>query len=193
MDIVIALLQYYSFDLGDYLVEDLVKLWSEYDPIWIRLAIIEALFRGRYKAISVDQILGFWQRRGEPYCRFSREFERLVCGDLVFPLPSLPRKVTYTSYRPPAPSQTQISNKTYSQTNGALQQPEKSTVPQSLTQKPQSATYQSAMQQMNLLADASLFVDKLKSMCKEIAPVPTETSWSGEINSIAQLPSYKDI
>ena len=185
MDIVIALIQYYGFDLGDYSIDDLVKLWCEYDPIWVRLAIIEALFRGRYKAVSVDQILGFWQRRGEPYCRFSREFERLVCGDFVFPLPSLPRKVTYTSYKASAPIQPQ--------TNSVFRQVDNSSAAQPQGQKPQSSTYQSAMQQMSLLADASLFVDKLKSMCKDNGYVPKEASWAEENSLIAQLTAYTDI
>ncbi len=185
MDIVIALIQYYGFDLGNYSTDDLVKLWGEYDPMWVRLAIIEALFRGRYKAVSVDQILLFWLRRGEPCCRFSREFERLVCGDFVFPLPSLPRKVTYTSYKPvannpqlPSSRDTQQLNK-----NSAQSQP----------QNTLSSAYQSAMQQMNLLADASLFVDKLKSMCQEEPVVPKETITLNEYSLIAQLTAHTDI
>lgn len=192
MDIVIALIQYYGFDLGDYSIDDLVKLWCEYDPIWVRLAIIEALFRGRYKAVSVDQILGFWQRRGEPYCRFSREFERLICGDLVFPLPSLPRKVAYTSYKPSEPTKPPTSNQTNSQTSNTIQQGKKPYAAQSQIQGTRSSTHQSAMQEMNLLADASLFVDKLKSMCKDNSYVPRET-WVDETSLITQLAAYTDI
>jgi hypothetical protein len=185
MDIVIALIQYYSFDLGDYSIDDLVKLWCEYDPIWLRLAIIEALFRGRYKAVSVDQILSFWQRRGEPYCRFSHEFERLVCADFVS-LPSVPRKVTYTSYKAPS-----VSN---SQTNSMIKRPEKSCYSvQRQALKPLSSNYQSAMQQMNLLADTSLFVDKLKSMCKDSSDISKEPNTANEPNLIAQLTAYSDI
>jgi hypothetical protein len=193
MDIVIALLQYYNFDIGNYSFDDLAKLWCEYDPIWVRLAIIESLFRGRYKAVSVDQILEFWQRRGEPYCRFSREFERLICGDFVVPLPSLPRKVTYTSYKASAANNpqtnSQTNNQTNSQTSSTIQQGIKSYT----AQRNQSSTHQSAMQEMNLLADSSLFVDKLKSMCKDNSYVPREPNWSNETSLITQLTAYTDI
>jgi hypothetical protein len=153
MDIVLALLQYYGFDLSDYAIEELTELWGKYDPAWVRLAIIEALYRGRYKAVSVDQILAFWQRRGEPYCLFSREFERLVCGGFTPLMPSLPSKVTYASNRtataPDWRSQTEPSQTT-----------------QTKSPKLFSPTHQTAMQQMGLLADSSLFVDKLKAMCQ---------------------------
>jgi hypothetical protein len=188
MDIVIALLQYYNFDIGNYSFDDLAKLWCEYDPIWVRLAIIESLFRGRYKAVSVDQILEFWQRRGEPCCRFSREFERLICGDIVFPLPSLPRKVAYTSYKPSTPTKLPTGNQTNRQTLSPNQQVNNS----STVQRTHSSTHQSAMQEMNLLADCSLFVDKLKSMCKDDSYVPRE-AWADETSLITQLTAHTDI
>ncbi len=193
MDVVIALLQYYSFDLDDYSIDDLVKHWCEYDPLWVRLAIIEALFRGRYKAVSVDQILEFWQRKGEPYCRFSCEFERLVCGDLAFPLLSMPRKVTYTPYKPVVPNVHGTKSKPKSEPNAIVRQTENSYTSKSPPQKSVSSTYQSAMQQMSLLADSSLFVDKLKSMCQEKIYKPSETSWRQETSLIAQLTAHTDI
>ncbi|MDX2097883.1 MAG: hypothetical protein SFW36_08910 [Leptolyngbyaceae cyanobacterium bins.59] len=49
---------------------------------WIRPAVIEALYQGRYKAISVTQLLTFWQRREQPLCHFSHEFERIICSAL---------------------------------------------------------------------------------------------------------------
>lgn len=153
MDIVFALLQYYGFELSDYSIEELTKLWCEYDPAWVRLAIIEALYRGRYKAVSVDQILASWQRRGEPYCLFTREFERLVCEGFTPLMPSLPRKVTYASNR------AATAQSWRSQT-----EPAQTTQPKS--PKLFSSTHQTAMQQMSLLSDSSLFVDKLKAMCQ---------------------------
>ena len=50
---------------------------------WILEAVIEALYQGRYKTISVEQILIIWQRRGGPLHHFNGEFERIVCGQLV--------------------------------------------------------------------------------------------------------------
>ncbi len=80
----VMLLNDYSFDLDGYMVEQLVQEWVQhYQPRWVRLAIIEALYQGRYKAISVIQILAFWERRRDPLCHFNREFEQMVCGRLM--------------------------------------------------------------------------------------------------------------
>ncbi|NEN97963.1 MAG: hypothetical protein F6J94_25465 [Moorea sp. SIO1F2] len=76
----LALLSHYGFELRGYTVEELVNLWLEnYPANWVRLAVIEALYQGRYKAISVEQILAVWLRRGQPIYRFNHEFERMVC------------------------------------------------------------------------------------------------------------------
>ncbi len=79
-----ALLSYYRFDLGGLTMDQVLANWAEFDPHWIKLAIVEAIYRGRYKVSSVTDILQFWQRRGEPNYRFSHEFERSICGDFVF-------------------------------------------------------------------------------------------------------------
>lgn len=77
------LLRHYSFDLGDDTIAQLLLHWQEHYPVhWIRLAAIEALYQGRYKAISVEQILALWQRRNQPLYHFNHEFERLVCDKL---------------------------------------------------------------------------------------------------------------
>lgn len=82
-DCTVALLLHYIFDLGGYSARELVAHWSVYYPTnWVRLAVIEALYQGRYKAISVEQILGLWQRRGQVRQHFNCEFERLVCGNI---------------------------------------------------------------------------------------------------------------
>jgi hypothetical protein len=83
MEIAISLLQHYSFDLGGYTIKDLTRAWSSFKPEWVRQAVIESLFQGRYKAVSVNQILHLWERKGEPNCRYNHEFERLVCGDVA--------------------------------------------------------------------------------------------------------------
>lgn len=79
-----ALLNQYSFDLGDQTTEQVIIDWlTEYQPKWIELAVIEALYQGRYKAFSVRKILSLWQRRGKPAYHFTLEFEVLVCQDVV--------------------------------------------------------------------------------------------------------------
>ena len=78
-----ALLTHYSFDLGGYTAEQLISQWlRDYQASWVRSAVIEALYQGRYKAISVEQILVLWDRRGQPLYHFNHEFERIVCHNL---------------------------------------------------------------------------------------------------------------
>ena len=79
----VALLSHYKFELRGYPAEELVNLWLEkYQSNWVRLGVIEALYQGRYKAISVEQILAVWARRGQPIYRFTHEFERLISRKL---------------------------------------------------------------------------------------------------------------
>ncbi|NEP18061.1 MAG: hypothetical protein F6J97_14335 [Leptolyngbya sp. SIO4C1] len=75
----LKLLQGYSFELGWYSAESQVLEWLDsYRAAWIRDAIIEALYQGRYKAISVKQILSLWSRRGQPVRHFTPEFEQVI-------------------------------------------------------------------------------------------------------------------
>ncbi|MBW4648802.1 MAG: hypothetical protein KME06_08880 [Kastovskya adunca ATA6-11-RM4] len=78
-----ALLSHYGFDRKGYSAQALVNYWLKHYPAdWVRLSIIEALYQGRYKAVSVEQILAVWKRRGQPIYRFNHEFERLICRKL---------------------------------------------------------------------------------------------------------------
>ena len=82
-NLAIGLLTHYSFDLGGYSASELVNRWcKDYAVNWLRLAIIEALYQGRYKAISVQQILTLWHRRGQVTYHFNVEFESLICSKL---------------------------------------------------------------------------------------------------------------
>ncbi|MEO8892525.1 MAG: hypothetical protein ABI417_13485 [Coleofasciculaceae cyanobacterium] len=79
----VALLNHYKFELRGYTAPELVNLWlRNYQANWVRLGVIEALYQGRYKAVSVEQILAVWARRGEPVFRFTHEFERLISRKL---------------------------------------------------------------------------------------------------------------
>ncbi len=76
-----ALLVHYSFDLSGHSASELVNRWQNQYPLdWLHLAVIEALYQGRYKGISVQQILAFWLRRGQATYHFNMEFERLICS-----------------------------------------------------------------------------------------------------------------
>ena len=203
MEIAIALLQHYSFDLGGYTIGDLTRAWSKFKPEWVRQAVIESLFRGRYKAVSVSQILQLWERKGEPNCRYNHEFERLICGDVA---------VIYEDrifYTPPRNSIRESSINSQNSTSslpsphrsmlGAVKnlqhsQPNPQRYPSraaSLSGTTKSAknypvdfkanyseTYRSAYANMTLLAESSMFVDKLRSMCSDrlILPVPAIAS-----------------
>ncbi|MBW4612010.1 MAG: hypothetical protein KME21_01760 [Desmonostoc vinosum HA7617-LM4] len=95
-ELAIALLTHYSFDLSGYSANELVERWQTQYPInWLHLAVIEALYQGRYKGVSVQQILVFWQRRGQATYHFNMEFERLICSK--FP-------ESLTAVTPPAPA-----------------------------------------------------------------------------------------
>jgi hypothetical protein len=78
-----ALLVHYSFELPNDKAEELVSVWlRQYPANWVLLAVIEALYQGRYKSISVEQILAFWQRRNKSLPHFNSDFQRLVCRKL---------------------------------------------------------------------------------------------------------------
>lgn len=87
----LALLNHYCFELPGKTAIDLLASWLEkYQADWVRLAVIEALYRGRYKAVSVEQILNLWSRRQYASYGFNHEFERLICR-------KLPRNLTHLS------------------------------------------------------------------------------------------------
>ncbi|MEA5594139.1 hypothetical protein [Rivularia sp. UHCC 0363] len=82
-NLAVSLLTHYSFDLGGYGASELVKRWeNQYPSNWVHLGIIEALYQGRYKAVSVQQILTLWLRRNYPSYHFNLEFESLICNKL---------------------------------------------------------------------------------------------------------------
>lgn len=78
------LLSYYSFDLGDFTLEQTVQKWLlSYPPKWVLAAVVEALYQGRYKAASVERILLLWRIRGQQVSHFDGEFADLVCRILL--------------------------------------------------------------------------------------------------------------
>ncbi|MEB3308953.1 MAG: hypothetical protein VKJ02_01835 [Snowella sp.] len=78
-----TLLTCYGFDLRGFTPLGLINDWLKTYPLqWIRWAVVEALYQGRYKAISVEQLLNFWLRRGQPSFHFNSEFERLISHNL---------------------------------------------------------------------------------------------------------------
>lgn len=101
----VELLSHYGFELRGYSAAELVESWlKDYPAQWIRLAVIEALYQGRYKAISVEQILAVWGRREQPIYRFNHEFERLICRklpqDLTAPVDTKSESISLTASLP---------------------------------------------------------------------------------------------
>jgi hypothetical protein len=91
------LLTCYGFELRGYTIPDLIEQWlQQYQVRWIRLAVVEALYQGRYKTISVEQILKLWLRRGQPTYHFTHDFERLICQKLPRDLAIASRSVGET-------------------------------------------------------------------------------------------------
>ncbi len=81
---VYQLLDGYSFDVDAYPTARVIAGWlEEYGPVWVSHAITEALYQGRYKIISIEQILKLWQRRGQPIRHFNREFESIILGQTL--------------------------------------------------------------------------------------------------------------
>jgi hypothetical protein len=74
-----ALIAHYGLELEGIQVDTIVKPWLDrYEPLWIVKAIVESLYRGRYKVNSVDRILKGWERVGEARYTFSIEYERSI-------------------------------------------------------------------------------------------------------------------
>lgn len=91
----VELLARYSFDLGTFASEQLVDYWlRRYPATWVRSAVIEALYQGRYKAVSVGQILAIWGRRGQPIYHYNSEFERIVSNRYLTLYPPKPNAPT---------------------------------------------------------------------------------------------------
>jgi hypothetical protein len=79
----VSLLTAYCFDLRGLAPTQLINEWLEtFSALWIRLAVIEALYLGRYKAISVEHLLQYWAVKGQPNFHFSAEFEQMVSQKL---------------------------------------------------------------------------------------------------------------
>ncbi|MFT0789117.1 hypothetical protein [Synechococcus sp. H55.10] len=70
-------LERYGFELEGQPGQVWVERWSQRFPAsWIPAALLEALYQGRYKAASVEQILRLWQRRGAPHLTFPLEISQ---------------------------------------------------------------------------------------------------------------------
>ena len=75
----IELISRYGFDLEGQSPEFwIAQCRQDYPVEWIYLAIMEALHQGRYKIISIEQILRLWLKRGSSVYHFGEDFEFLI-------------------------------------------------------------------------------------------------------------------
>lgn len=155
-DFVVALLTHYSFDRGGYAADELSDRWLEDYPLnWVGLAMIEALYQGRYKAISVEQILSFWSRRGQALYHFNHEFERLICDNFV-------QSELDASTKPVPP----VSNSEEIEADDQLHKSSKVSRPFYEHGLPNSATYP-AIEQFTPKTNGSDFYIKLKAIAQQ--------------------------
>jgi hypothetical protein len=87
-----TVLRAYGFEMDESRLTRTLAEWEEgYGREWMILALVEALHQGRYKLMSIGQILICWKRRGEPRISFDRGFQRMVLAEdwqpIVAPLP----------------------------------------------------------------------------------------------------------
>lgn len=86
--IAVSLLFHY-FELDIPSARGMAHMWAQRYPIdWISPAVLESLYQGRYRAVSVEQILGIWKRRQTPICHYPSDFARMFAS-----IPPLPDKV----------------------------------------------------------------------------------------------------
>lgn len=98
-EFIATVIEHYGLEPDDRQVETVIAMWFQtYNTTWIVKALIESLYRGRYKVKSVDNILRDWQRRGSPLNRFTPDYEREICQSLPFS-PNLPATVLLSPER----------------------------------------------------------------------------------------------
>ncbi|ELS01424.1 hypothetical protein Xen7305DRAFT_00011280 [Xenococcus sp. PCC 7305] len=185
----IALIKSYSFETNGNSVENLVQKWlHDYQGNWVRLAAIEALYLGRYKSVSIEQIMAVWLRIGTPNIHFKGEFERLICRKLpkyLIPNPfwletenslfpdRTEVKVNSGSNYLPSSQTSYSSSETYFNTESSSIHSQYSSL--SLSEKEQqpktkfgdnhqSSNQSATITNFNPIFDDSAFFDKLKSL-----------------------------
>jgi hypothetical protein len=76
-------IEIYGLELDDREIDEVLSAWMrQYDSTWILKAIVESLYRGRYKIVCVESILSNWQRLGNPRYQFTPEYEREILAQI---------------------------------------------------------------------------------------------------------------
>jgi hypothetical protein len=162
---ILSLMNSYSFDTNQRNTEELIKEWlNNYDVNWIYLATIEALYLGRYKAVSIEQIMYGWSRKGHPTTHFGGDFERVICRKLPRHLNALNSLEEYEDNIKQLPEENDChSNFTYSANLPISTQ----VTPFPPTQKKAQLfkkEHSQGIERFQPLPDASSFFQKLKAL-----------------------------
>lgn len=171
----VELINSYGLDLHGYTIPEIIsQLLAKYHSNWIRLATIEALYLGRYKAVSVEQILRVWSRKGSPNPHFGHEFERLICRKLPRNSAYLPKNtVANKNIIPAEPKQTRVSPISSPDNNLENTPTEQKKLVDSTindrTKRSPSLSEQQSIDRFTPLPDPSSFYNKLKSLAEEEA------------------------
>lgn len=97
----ITLIKSFSLELKSYSADSQVLHWlNQYKAAWIRDAVIEAIYLGRYKIISVQHILSIWKKRGQPVRHFTPGFEQVIASHLGAPI-HLPTDLVHQARKTP--------------------------------------------------------------------------------------------
>jgi len=97
-------LERYGFELEGQPGQVWVERWDQSFPAhWIPVALLEALYQGRYKATSVEQLLRLWQRCGFPHLTFPPEIGQFLWQEQQELIHSLASTVPICSPLPPVP------------------------------------------------------------------------------------------
>jgi len=164
-----GLLTYYCYVVENQGQDALLDCWlGDYSLEWVRLALIESLYRGRYKTISVGGLLADWKRKGQPIYHFNREFEALICHKF----PQIKFKQEETSFDQPAKptslgidrEQTlePLSSSSTPEASGTLSQRGKAPATELNLQDVESGSHR------NLKSETHLISDKLLGFVAEI-------------------------
>jgi hypothetical protein len=82
-DFIKVVIEIYGLELNDREIDEVLSAWMrQYDSTWILKAIVESLYRGRYKIVCVESILSNWQRLGNPRYQFTPEYEREILAQI---------------------------------------------------------------------------------------------------------------
>ncbi|MEM6446197.1 MAG: hypothetical protein AAFY57_01630 [Cyanobacteria bacterium J06642_2] len=80
----VAFMERYGFDLARLRGDAWVRSWeTRFPALWVIPAMVEALYQGRYKAVSVEQLLTMWRERSCPRLSFGLDFTRKVWPEVT--------------------------------------------------------------------------------------------------------------